>query len=155
MRAPLVGVLPQGAASGPSRRGVGTRRSQAGGEPVNHVELIGVVASEVRVQEFLSAGKPEPQVKASFLCAVRRRDRAQEPDWVRVETWGIQARNLVRFNGKGSRVAVTGRLRGTFYNPEGKERGGQLRLVVVADQITYLSPPKREATSETSARARK
>ena len=122
---------------------------------MNHVELIGVVASEVRVQEFLSAGKPEPQVKASFLCAVRRRDRTQEPDWVRVETWGIQARNLVRFNGKGSRVAVTGRLRGTFYNPEGKERGGQLRLVVVADQITYLSPPKRETTAETSARARK
>jgi single-stranded DNA-binding protein len=139
----------------PSRQECGSGQSQAGGEPVNHVELIGVVASEVRVQEFLSAGKPEPQVKASFLCAVRRRDRAQEPDWVRVETWGIQARNLVRFNGKGSRVAVTGCLRGTFYNPEGKERGGQLRLVVVADQITYLSPPKREATSESPARARK
>ena len=122
---------------------------------MNHVELLGVVASEVRVQEFIAAGKPEPQVKASFLCAVRRRDRTQEPDWVRVETWGVQARNLVRFNGKGSRVAVTGRLRGTFYNPDGKERGGQLRLVVVADQITYLSPPRKEGATETQARARK
>ena len=122
---------------------------------MNHVELLGVVASEVRVQEFIAAGKPEPQVKASFLCAVRRRDRTQEPDWVRVETWGVQARNLVRFNGKGSRVAVTGRLRGTFYNPDGKERGGQLRLVVVADQITYLSPPRKEGVIETKAGARK
>ncbi|MDA8331884.1 MAG: single-stranded DNA-binding protein [Candidatus Dormibacteraeota bacterium] len=122
---------------------------------MNHVELIGVVASEVRVQEFIAAGKPDPQVKASFLCAVRRRDRTQEPDWVRVETWGVQARNLVRFNGKGSRVAVTGRLRGTFYNPDGKERGGQLRLVVAADQITYLSPPRKEGTTETQTRARK
>ena len=122
---------------------------------MNHVELLGVVASDVRVQEFIAAGKPEPQVKASFLCAVRRRDRTQEPDWVRVETWGVQARNLVRFNGKGSRVAVTGRLRGTFYNPDGKERGGQLRLVVVADQITYLSPPRKEGMAETQVRARK
>lgn len=121
---------------------------------MNHVELLGVVASEVRVQEFIPAGKPEPQVKASFLCAVRRRDRTQEPDWVRVETWGVQARNLVRFNGKGSRVAVTGRLRGTFYNPDGKERGGQLRLVVVADQITYLSPPRKEVATETKVRGR-
>jgi single-stranded DNA-binding protein len=121
---------------------------------MNHVELLGVVASDVRVQEFMAAGKPEPQVKASFLCAVRRRDRTQEPDWVRVETWGVQARNLVRFNGKGSRVAVTGRLRGTFYNPEGKERGGQLRLVVVADQITYLSPPRKEVATETKVRGR-
>ena len=121
---------------------------------MNHVELLGVVASEVRVQEFIAAGKPEPQVKASFLCAVRRRDRTQEPDWVRVETWGVQARNLVRFNGKGSRVAVTGRLRGTFYNPEGKERGGQLRLVVVADQITYLSQPRKGGVSETKVRGR-
>ena len=122
---------------------------------MNHVELIGVVASDVRVQEFLSAGKPEPQVKASFLCAVRRRDRTQEPDWVRVETWGIQARNLVRFNGKGSRVAITGRLRGTFYNPDGKERGGQLRLTVVAEAITYLSAPKaQEAEQMSEPRAR-
>ena len=121
---------------------------------MNHVELLGVVASEVRVQEFIAAGKPEPQVKASFLCAVRRRDRTQEPDWVRVETWGVQARNLVRFNGKGSRVAVTGRLRGTFYNPDGKERGGQLRLVVVADQITYLSPPRKQVATVTKVRGR-
>ena len=121
---------------------------------MNHVELLGVVASDVRVQEFIAAGKPEPQVKASFLCAVRRWDRTQEPDWVRVETWGVQARNLVRFNGKGSRVAVTGRLRGTFYNPDGKERGGQLRLVVVADQITYLSPPRKEGGAETKVRGR-
>ncbi|MGH7641587.1 MAG: single-stranded DNA-binding protein [Candidatus Dormibacteria bacterium] len=110
---------------------------------MNQVQLIGVVASPVKVDEFPASPKG-PQTKASFLFAVRRRDRHQEPDWVRVETWGVQARNLVRFNGKGSRVAVTGHLRGSFYNPDGKERGGQLRMVVVADAITYLSAPKAE-----------
>lgn len=34
---------------------------------------------------------------------------------------------------------MSGRLRGQFYSADGKERGGQLRLVVVADEITYLS----------------
>ncbi|MGH7665955.1 MAG: single-stranded DNA-binding protein [Candidatus Dormibacteria bacterium] len=117
---------------------------------MNQVHLIGVVATPVKLDEFPSTSKG-PQTKATFLCAVRRRDRRQEPDWVRVETWGVQARNLVRFNGKGSRVAITGRLRGTFYNPEGGDRGGQLRLVVVAESITYLSAPKVESAQDDSA----
>lgn len=116
---------------------------------MNHVELIGVVASQVRLEEFPAAANG-PQTKATFLCAVRRRTKDQAPDWVRVETWGAQARNLVRFNGKGSRVAITGRLRGTFYNPDGKERGGQLRLTVVAEAITYLSAPRAPEAQEVS-----
>ena len=121
---------------------------------MNHVQLIGVVASPVQVQEYPAAAKG-PQTKATFLCAVRRRDRSAEPDWIRVETWGVQARNLVRFNGKGSRVAVTGRLRGTFYNPDGQARGGQLRLAVAAESITYLSAPKPPEPAEPPARGRK
>jgi single-strand DNA-binding protein len=121
---------------------------------VNHVQLIGIVASPVKVHEYANSAKG-PQTKASFLFAVRRRDRTQEPDWIRVETWGSQAQNLVRFNGKGSRVAVTGRLRGTFYNPEGKDRGGQLRLSVVAESIQYLSPPRTEGIPEQPVRTRK
>ena len=120
---------------------------------MNHVELIGVVASQVKLEEFPSSAHG-PQTKASFLCAVRRRTKDQAPDWIRVETWGAQARNLVRFNGKGSRVAVSGRLRGTFYNPDGKASGGQLRLTVVAESITYLSAPKAQEAEEPRAKGR-
>ena len=107
---------------------------------MNHLELIGTIASAIRLQEF-GAGD-QARTKASFVCAVHRRRRPAPPDWIRVETWGPQATNLVRFNGKGSRVAVAGHLRGTFYNPDGSDRGGQLRLAVVADTITFLSPPR-------------
>ena len=123
---------------------------------MNHVQLVGTVALQVRLDEF-GTGTDSPRTKATFLCAVRRRNKSQEPDWIRVETWGVQAQNLVRFNGKGSRVAIAGHLRGNFYNPEGKERGGELRLSVVAESITYLSAPKAQdgAAQEPAPRSRK
>jgi single-stranded DNA-binding protein len=46
---------------------------------------------------------------------------------------------------KGSRIAVSGRLRSRFYDPNGKERGGSLRPTVIADGIDYLTPPRAEA----------
>jgi single-strand DNA-binding protein len=123
---------------------------------LNVVSLVGKIASEIRVQEFTKSGS-EPKVKASFLIAVRRSGKDSEPDWIRIETWGRQAQNLIRFNGKGSRIAVSGRVRGQFYNPDGGERGGQLKSVIVADEIVYLTPPKTgqdlaSATSEAGAK---
>ena len=108
---------------------------------MNTVQLVGRIASDITCLEVTTAkGKT---VKASFLLAVRRAVRgATEPDWVRIETWGKQAENLVKFNGKGSKVAVTGRIRGQFYNPDGGKTGGQLRTSVVADEIVYLTSPK-------------
>jgi len=113
---------------------------------MNAVQLVGKIAADIRLQEFGDAGSDTAKTKATFLLAVSRPIRGSEPDWVRVETWGKQARNLVRFNGKGSRIAVSGRIRGQFYNPDGGERGGQLRISVVADQIQFLGAPKADAS---------
>ena len=107
---------------------------------MNRVALLGVIASPIRVQDFGSGDTA--RTKATFVCAVHRRRPPAPPEWIRVETWGPQAQNLVRFNAKGSKVAIDGHLRGSFWNPDGSERGGQLRLAVVADAITYLSPPR-------------
>lgn len=114
---------------------------------MNEVHLVGRIASEIRRDEFNTRSGMRP--KASFLMAVPKpRKGVVEPDWVRVETWGVQADNLVKYCGKGSRIAVSGRLRGDFYNPDGKTRGGQLRVVVVADAITYLSAPGGRAAEK-------
>jgi single-strand DNA-binding protein len=114
---------------------------------LNTVNLVGKIATDIKIREFAKADG-ETKTKATFLVAVRRAGKDNEPDWIRVETWGRQAQNLVRFNSKGSRVAITGRVRGQFYNPDGGERGGQLKSAVVADEIVYLTPPKlgREST---------
>ncbi|HXA29276.1 MAG TPA: single-stranded DNA-binding protein [Candidatus Angelobacter sp.] len=120
---------------------------------MNTVHLVGKVASPIRLQEFPASGGGSPHAKASFLIAVRRTvgrrtEAKRQSDLIRIETWGTQARNLVKFNDKGSRIAVTGRIRGEFYNPDGGDRGGDLRTVVVAEEIVYLTPP---ATDETTA----
>jgi single-stranded DNA-binding protein len=123
---------------------------------MNTAQLVGKVASPIRLQEFPASGGGSPHAKASFLIAVRRVGGRQtegrpKADIIRVETWGTQARNLVKFNDKGSRVAVKGRIRGEFYNPDGGDRGGQLRTVVVAEEIVYLTPP---ATDDTATAAK-
>lgn len=109
---------------------------------MNTVQIVGRIASEIRHQQF-ATGKS----KASFLLAIRRRPprgstEEVPPDWIPVETWGAQADNLVRNNGKGSRIGIKGRLQGRFWNPDGGTRGGKMQLVVVADEITFLSPRK-------------
>ena len=114
---------------------------------MNTVQLVGKIATDIQLQQFGQAGTDTAKTKATFLLAVGRPVRNAEPDWVRVETWGKQAQNLVRFNGKGSRIAVSGRLRGQFYNPDGGDRGGQLRLIVVAEQIQFLGAPKPDGAA--------
>ena len=113
---------------------------------MNHVTLVGTIASHIRLQEFGTGDAV--RTKASFVCAVHRRRRPAPPDWIRVETWGPQATTLVRSNGRGSRIAIDGHVRGQFFNPDGTDRGGPLRLTVVADTITYLSPPRPTAASD-------
>src|SRR5258708_15643210 len=127
---------------------------------MNSVDLVGKIASEIKLQEFAARAGGEAGAKASFLMAVRRaggRRTEGRPmaDMIRVETWGTQARNLVKFNDKGSRLAVKGRIRGEFYNPDGRDRGGQLRTVVVAEEIVYLTPPATDDTPATAKGAAK
>lgn len=93
------------------------------------------MASAIRLERFGSN-----TTKASCLLAVRRiGTRDQRMDWLRIETWGKLAETFDRFCAKGSRVGVKGRLRGEFYNRDGGTRGGDLRQVVVAEQIEFLS----------------
>lgn len=118
---------------------------------MNTVQLVGKIATDIRLDQFGQTGTDTAKTKASFLLAVGRPVRNADPDWIRVETWGKQAQNLVRFNGKGSRIAVSGRLRGQFYNPDGGDRGGQLRTIVVAEEIQFLGAPKLDGTTSAAA----
>lgn len=119
---------------------------------MNAVHLVGNIGDEIEVREFPAKDGGEDRVRASFLLAVDRPIRDAEPDWIRIVVWGVQARNLPRFNGRGSRIAVDGHLRGEWYDPPAAGKGAQppseLRTEVVAERIQYLSPKRVDAATE-------
>jgi len=121
---------------------------------MNNVQLIGNLARAVELRE-LGGGKV---VGKSILAVSRvRKGERVGTDWIPVTLWDRQAQAAGRYLGKGSRVAIQGRLHGDFVpqrGSEGAEKRTQLRLEVVVDRITYLSAPRRAeegAADETSA----
>lgn len=118
---------------------------------MNGVHLVGRIASQIEAREVeTQRGR---RLVAAFLVAVRRPVRdASEPEWLRVETWGVHAENLTRFCAKGSPVALSGHLRGQFVRVEGQTRE-QLRVAVVAESITFLGRRPSDDSSDAAPAA--
>src|SRR5438067_371558 len=82
--------------------------------PMNKVMLIGNLGRAVELRE-LGGGK----VVGRTIVGVTRTRKGQQSgtDWVPVVLWDRQATNAARYLGRGSRVAIDGRLHGHFYPP--------------------------------------
>jgi len=96
---------------------------------MNVVTLLGNLASDVELREVGDGKKV-----ANFLLAV---DRGGEDgaDFLAVAAWDRQAEVCAEYLGKGSRVAVDGRLRSRSWQEEGKRRSA---VEVVARRIEFL-----------------
>jgi single-strand DNA-binding protein len=113
----------------------------------NQVTLIGNLAGDLERRE-LSGG----HVVARALLAVDRGwGRESKTDWVRVVFWNKQAESAMKYLGKGSKVAISGRLRSTFYEVKGSEGQTRLDTEVVVDQVQYLSRPREAAAAPARA----
>jgi single-stranded DNA-binding protein len=126
------------------------------GDEVNTVQLVGRIGSVFKEERFKRADGEE-LLKLRFLMAVKRPIKTVEgeeakPDWVRVEVWGATAASLMAWNGKGSRIGITGRIRGDLYQPEGAPYP-DLRMAVVAERIDFLSSKPREESDATPEEA--
>jgi single-stranded DNA-binding protein len=94
--------------------------------------------------------------KVRFLLAADKdlRPRADGKPWpadyIPVEVWGPTARAVAEFQGKGSKLAVKGRLKGEFYRPEGAEKD-VLQIAVVADRVDFLGPKRAEENGSAAA----
>lgn len=114
----------------------------------NTIHLIGNVATEITRNDYT---RPDGEVltKVRFLLATDkdlkpREDGKRWPaDYVPVEVWGAIARAVAEYQGRGSKLAVRGRLKGEFWRPEGAEKD-KLDLVVVADHVDFLGPRRTE-----------
>ena len=108
---------------------------------MNKVMLIGNLGRPVELRE-LGGGK----TIGKTILAVSRLRQGQKAgtDWVPIVLWDRQAVNAARYLGKGSRVAIDGRIHGDFVprrqaEGEGKQ-ASRLVVEVIVDRITYLTP---------------
>ena len=70
----------------------------------------------------------------------------RDADFINCLSWRKQAENIARYCTKGSQIAVEGRIQVRSY----EDRDGNRRFVteVVADNVTFLSPKKKEEVEE-------
>jgi single-stranded DNA-binding protein len=119
---------------------------------MNAVHLVGNIATDVELKEFAARDGGEPKVRAGFILAADRPVTDGGADFIRVVVWDIQARNLVRFNGKGSRIGIDGHIRSEWYEPlaagKGPKPPKELRTEVVGERVEYLSAKRLVAVEE-------
>lgn len=109
---------------------------------LNRVVLIGRLTKDPELR-YTPSGK----AVATFTLAVPR-DRSvdKEVDFIPCVVWQKQAENCANYIGKGSLVAVDGRLQVRTYDA----KDGQKRWIteVIAENVRFLD--KRESTTETN-----
>jgi single-strand DNA-binding protein len=103
---------------------------------VNVVTLIGNLATEVELRDL-----PDGRKVANFVLAIDRASGEGTADFVRVCTWERQAELCAEHLGKGSRVAVDGRLRSRSWEEDGKRRNA---IEVVARRVEFLGGRRDE-----------
>jgi len=112
---------------------------------LNRVVLIGRLTQDPELRYTPTSGV----AVASFTLAVNRRIKQQgqqEADFIPIVVWSTQAENCAKYLGKGSLVAVEGRLQIRKY----EDREGQRRTAaeVVADWVQFLDTRNRRSESE-------
>jgi len=70
----------------------------------------------------------------------------RDADFINCLSWRKQAENIARYCSKGSQIALEGRIQVRSYD----DRDGNRRFVteVVADNVTFLTPKKKEEVEE-------
>lgn len=120
-----------------------------GGKALNQVSLVGRITKDIELKK-LSSNREH----ASFVLAIDRSFRNAngevEADFILCSTWGHLARNTAKHCGKGSLIALTGRIQSRYYEKEDQSR--VYVTEIVANHIRFLSTKRRE-TAEISATA--
>lgn len=110
----------------------------------NTITLIGRITKELEIKPAGST------TKCDFTLAVNRRfakEGQQQADFINVVCFGKIADNLVKFQGKGSQIAVVGTLNIDQYEKEGEKKSF---TKVVANEIEFLSSKGQENANKGS-----
>lgn len=114
---------------------------------MNTVNLIGRLTKDNEMK-ITNSGK----AVVSFTLAVNRRgakEGEQQADFINCVAWGKVAENMSVYTGKGSLIAVTGKINTRNY----ENQNGQKVYVteVLANGVTFLSKRSNEAPANNNA----
>ena len=107
---------------------------------MNQVNLIGRITRDLELRTT-GSGKNV----CEFTLAVNRIG-SETADFITCVVWEKQAENLVKYQGKGSLIAVSGSLRVDKYQTEEGET--RYKTYVLANSIEYLSTKASEEVSK-------
>ena len=103
---------------------------------MNNVVLIGNISTDLELKQTMN-GKSVCQ----FNLAVN--GYGEKTDFIPVQVWNKQAENLVKFQQKGSKIGVMGRLSVDNYEQDGQKK---TFTKVVAHEIEFLGDKQQEKT---------
>lgn len=103
---------------------------------MNNVVLIGNISTDLELKQTTN-GKSVCQ----FNLAVN--GYGDKTDFIPIQVWNKQAENLVKFQQKGSKIGVSGRISVESYEQEGQKK---TFTKVVAHEVEFLGSKQQEKT---------
>lgn len=107
---------------------------------MNQINLIGRITRDLELRTTTNQ-----KSVCEFTIAVNRVG-SEAADFITCVVWEKQAENLVKYQGKGSLIAVSGSLRVDKYKTEKDEN--RYKTYVLANNIMYLSTKSSEEVSK-------
>ena len=112
---------------------------------INHVSISGNLTRE---PELRMAGST-PLLQLGIAVNERRKNTSGEwedvPNFFDVLVWGQRGESLSRFLHKGSKVAISGRLRWNQWEKDGQKRS---KVEIVADEVDIMTPRDASAPQQ-------
>ena len=103
---------------------------------MNNVVLIGNISTDLELKQTMN-GKSVCQ----FNLAIN--GYGEKTDFVPVQVWNKQAENLVKFQQKGSKIGVVGRISVDNYEQDGQKK---TFTKVIAHEVEFLGSKPQEKT---------
>ena len=107
---------------------------------MNNVMIIGRITKDLELRTTSN-----DKSVCEFTLAVNRKG-IEGTDYITCIVWNKSAENLVKYQGKGSLIAVAGSLRVEKY--QDKENKTRYRAYVIANSIEYLETKKESKAQE-------
>lgn len=113
---------------------------------LNRVVLIGRLCQDIDIRTT-SSGTPVGNFTLAVDRSFKKQDGTRDTDFLRIIVWDKVAEACAKYIGKGSLVAVEGRIQSRSYETQDGQK--RTAVEVVAENVRYLDKyEKKEETAE-------